>query len=57
MIHPELFLFTTCEITVNRDKDQAGKVTRRETPTGNVRAACDLNVAEADRLLLKYIAP
>jgi purine nucleosidase len=56
MIHPELFSFATCDVAVSVENDQAGKVRRHDTPSGSVRAAYDLNVSEADRLLLDYIA-
>ena len=43
MVHPELFSFATCDVAVNIENDQAGRVRRHDTLSGNVRAAYDLN--------------
>jgi purine nucleosidase len=55
MIRPDLFTFQDCDVAVCTEKNRQGHVKRHDRPKGNIRAAYDLDVETAQRLLLSYI--
>jgi adhesin HecA-like repeat protein len=56
MVRPDLFSFRECDIRVKSDQKLAGRVERLDNPNGNVQAAFDLRVNDAEQALWDYIA-
>ncbi len=56
MVRPDLFSFSVCDVAVCMEPDRCGHLLRQENPLGNVSAAYDLDVLNAEALLLSYIA-
>jgi purine nucleosidase len=56
MVRPELFSFASCDVAICMESDRQGRLIRRDNPNGKISAAYDLDVHNAERLLLNYIA-
>jgi purine nucleosidase len=55
MIRPDLLAFQDCEVEICTEKERQGHVKRFDSPKGNVRAAYDLDVDTAQRMLFNYL--
>jgi purine nucleosidase len=56
MVRPDLFLFETCNVKIEMEQHRVGRLERFDNPDGNVRAAYDLYVNSAERILFSYLA-
>jgi purine nucleosidase len=55
MVRPDLFSFATCDVSICMEQDRSGHLVRKDNPHGKISAAYDLDVQQAETLLLRYI--
>jgi purine nucleosidase len=55
MVRPDLFSFATCDVSICMEQDRSGHLIRIDNPDGKISAAYDLDVQQAETLLISYI--